>query len=457
MTLGSARQPNQLTRPCAARREPAVSGSPRGADNLRNPRQALRQTAGVTSPGIRGAGRRDLALLLAGGLVSTAGSALTVLAVSIHLRPLGPAWVASSFAAELVPVVLLAPSAGALVDRVRNRELLAAALGVQALAVLAAALLGLAPGRQLLLLAALVVLGAANAVANPAVVALLPRIGGEEYATRAYGWWSSIGQAGFLVGAASAGVLVDAIGVRGALLVDAASYVVLAVAVATLRTQRDPLHDRPDAGDANQSAWAGLAAVRGDRILRVAVAGLAVVILASIVVNVAEVFYVLDDLGAGPVTYGMVTACWPLAGVPAAVLAGRLGSDRALVAGLAVAGVAMGAALAVTGAVVALVVLVVAWLVGGGANAVQNVAIRALIRSRTRDAERGRVAAAVAAVLQAANILGLAVGGAVVTLAGARGSLAAAGVLTMAVGAATWLFARPALTRRYPLRAPEQA
>jgi MFS family permease len=373
---------------------------------------------GVTSVGLTNAARRDLALLLGGGLVSTAGSALTVLAVSIHLRPLGAAWVAAAFAAELVPVVLLAPAAGALVDRVRNRELLAAALGVQALAVLAAALLGLAPGRQLLLLAALVVLGAANAVANPVVVALLPRIGGEEYATRAYGWWSSIAQSGFLVGAASAGVLVEAVGTRGALLADAASYLVLAVAVAALRTQRDPLRDRREAAEVSPSAWSGLVAVRRDRILRVAVAGLALVILASIVVNVAEVFYVFGDLGAGPATYGVVTACWPLAGVPAAVLAGRLGSDRALVAGLAVAGVAMGAALAVTGAVVALVVLVVAWFAGGAANAVQNVAIRALVRSRTPDTARGRVAAAVAAVLQGANILGLAVGGTVVTSSG---------------------------------------
>ena len=50
----------------------------------------------------------DLVLLLGGALVSTAGSSLTVVAVLIHLRPLGSGWVAAAFAAEIAPVVLLA-------------------------------------------------------------------------------------------------------------------------------------------------------------------------------------------------------------------------------------------------------------------------------------------------------------------------------------------------------------
>ena len=73
--------------------------------------------------------RRDLALLLGGSLASTAGSSLSIVAVLIHLRPLGSGWVAAAFAAEILPVVLLAAPAGALVDRVRNRELLVGAHG----------------------------------------------------------------------------------------------------------------------------------------------------------------------------------------------------------------------------------------------------------------------------------------------------------------------------------------
>jgi MFS family permease len=396
---------------------------------------------------VRGA-RRDLALLLGGTLASTAGSALSIVAVLIHLRPLGSGWVAAAFAAEILPVVLLAAPAGALVDRVRNRELLVGALAVQAGAVLLATT-ALVPGRQALLLAALAVVGAGTSVANPTVQALLPRISGEDGATRAYGWWSAVNQGGFLVGAACAGVLVEAVGVRGALVADGLSYLVLAAATTLVRTQRHPSREAaeagtPDTGD-HGSVWAGLTVLRHDRVLRVGVAGLALVILASIVVNVAEVFYVLGDLGASPAVYGLVTACWPLAGVPAGILAGRLDGERALLAALAIAGVAMGLALVLTGAVVLLAALVVAWLVGGAANAVQNVCLRALVRTRVPDAERGRVFAAVAAVLQATNLGGLAAGGLVVAVVGARAGLGFAGVLTVLAGAGTWLLARPAL------------
>jgi MFS family permease len=371
---------------------------------------------------------------------------LTVVAVLIHLRPLGSGWVAAAFAAEIAPVVLLAAPAGALVDRVRNRELLVVALAVQAAAVLLATA-ALVPGRQGWLLAALAVVGAGASLVNPTVQALLPRISGEQGATRAFGWWSAVSQGGFLAGAAVAGVLVEVAGVRGALLADGLSYLVLAAAVALVRTQRHPAREAVLSGAARPpgSVWAGMTVLRRDPVLRVGVAGLGLVILASIVVNVAEVFYVLGDLHASPATYGVITACWPLAGVPAGILAGRLDGERALLAGLAVAGVAMGLALVLTGAVVLLAALVVAWLVGGAANAVQNVCVRALVRARVPDAERGRVSAAVAAVLQTLNLAGLAAAGAVVGLVGARVGLAGAGVLTVAAGAGTWLLARPAL------------
>lgn len=377
--------------------------------------------------------------------MSTTGSSVTVVAVLIHLRPYGAGWVSAAFVAEIAPVVLLAAPAGALVDRVRNRELLVAALAVQGAAVLAATA-ALAPGQQLWLVVALAVVGAGSPLVSPAVTALLPRISGEEGATRAYGWWSTVAQGGFLAGAAVAGLLVEVAGVRGALVADGASYAVLALAVLLIRTQRHPRREAAEAGLApSGSAWTGLAVLRRDRVLRAGVLGLGLIVLASVVVNVAEVFYVLGDLGASPATYGVVTACWPLAGVPAAILAGRLQGERALLAALALSGVAMGLALVLTGSVLLLAALVVAWLVGGAANAAQNVALRALVRIRVPDSERGRVSAAVAAVIQTLNLTGLAAAGAVVAVAGARPSLVAAGAVTVLAGAGTWLLARPAL------------
>jgi MFS family permease len=243
--------------------------------------------------------RRDLGLLLSGAAVSTVGSSLALLAVMVHLEPAGPGWIAAAWGAELLPVVLLAPVVGRIVDRVRNRELLLGAIGLQGVALLLCGLLGVqAPGEGgAVIVGSLVLLGVGTALANPVVAALLPRVSGEEHATRAYGWFSMISQAGFLAGFAVAGVLVDATSERTALLVAAGTTVVMAVAVAFVRTQRLP---GPGRAHEAESVRLGFARVRADRVLLVGVAGLGVATLISVLVNVADVFYVLDVIGASP-------------------------------------------------------------------------------------------------------------------------------------------------------------
>ncbi|MDT0166942.1 MFS transporter [Actinotalea sp. AC32] len=389
-------------------------------------------TAGAPTHDARAA-RRDLAILLTGTGVSTVGGSLSLLAVMVHLEPSGAAWVAAALGAELVPIALLAPLVGRLVDRVSNRPLLVAATLLQGVAVLLAALVGLGPGREGVVVGALVLLGVGTALSNPVIAALLPRVTGEERATRAYGWFSMISQTGFLVGFAVAGLLVEATSVRTALLVDAASYGVLAVAVLAVRTHRRP---ERTAGADDGGLWLGFARLRTDRVLLLGVGGLAAATLVSVVVNVADVFYVLGDVGAGPGAYGVVTALWPAAGVLGGWAAGRLVGQPALFRALAAAVVLMGVGLLVTGSVVSIVAVGTGWVLGGAANAAQRVALNALVRARTADAERGRVFAAVSGGLQVANLVGLAVGAGVVAAIGARASLLVSGAVTVAVGAA---------------------
>jgi len=400
--------------------------------------------------------RRDLPLLLTGAAVSTAGTSITLIAVALHVQPYGPKWVAGVMAAQVLPSIAVAPFAGDLVDRVANRRLLVAALLVEALAVCAAAWFGMGEHGVWPLLPAMAALGAAGTVAGTTVAALLPRISGEDGATRAYGWYASITQAGFLGGFAVSGVLVELVGTRRALLVDAASFGLMAIAGARVRADRHPRREAAEGAQASPGEetgggraglMIGFTRLRDDRLLRVAVGGLGVAVLASIVVNVAEVFFVTQDLRAGPATYGLVTACWPLAGIAGGWAAGRLTGERALTNALAVGAVGMGLGLLLAGAVVSLVTLVIGWLVGGAANAVQRVAITALVRVRTPDAARGRVFAAVAASLQTFNVVGLLVSGVVVAAVGARASMVGAGLVTVAVGVGTWLLTRSASQR----------
>lgn len=385
----------------------------------------------ATAPLSAAARRRDLGLLLAGAAVSTVGGSLALLAVMVHLEPAGPGWIAAAWAGELVPIVLLAPVVGRIIDRFRNRELLLGAIALQAVALLVCGVLGVRDGGEAVIIGSLVLLGVGTAVANPVVAALLPRVSGEEHATRAYGWYSMISQAGFLAGFAVAGVLVDATSERTALLLAAATSVVMAGAVAFIRTQRVP---DPDAARQGESIWLGFARVRSDRLLLVGVSGLGVATLISVLVNVADVFYVLDDIGATPSVYGLVTALWPAAGVVGGWYAGRLIGDAVLSRWLAGTTVAVGLALLAAGSVVSIVAVGVGWLIGGAANTAQRVCLNALVRSRTDDAARGRVFSAVSGVLQAGNIVGLATGATVVALVGARASMLGAGAATVVVG-----------------------
>lgn len=381
--------------------------------------------------------RRDLGLLLAGAAVSTVGGSLALLAVMVHLEPAGPGWIAAAWAGELVPIVLLAPVVGRIVDRFRNRELLLGAIALQALALLLCGLLGVRDGGEPVIIGSLVLLGVGTAVANPVVAALLPRVSGEEHATKAYGWYSMISQAGFLAGFAVAGVLVDATSERTALLLAAGTSVIMAVAIAFIRTQRVP---DPHAARHGDSMWLGFARIRSDRLLLVGVSGLGVATLVSVLVNVADVFYVLDDIGASPSAYGLVTALWPAAGVLGGWYAGRLFGDAVLSRWLAGTTVAVGLALIAAGSVVSIVAVGIGWLIGGAANTAQRVCLNALVRSRTDDAARGRVFSAVSGVLQAGNLVGLAVGATVVAMVGARASLLGSGAATVVVGAAMfWL------------------
>ena len=395
------------------------------------------------APAVTTTVRRDLALLLGGAGVSTVGSSLSMLAVMVHLKPFGAGWIAAAMAAELVPVVLLAPLAGRLVDRVANRALLLGSLLLQAVGLLLGGLVGLRPGLEGVLLVGLALVGTGAAVTSPTVAALIPRVTGEDRATAAYGWYSSITGAGFLVGFAVSGVLVELTSVGTALLLDAASFVVMAAAVLALRTERIP---EPHAEGAEPSLWLGFARVREDALLLVSVVGVALAVLAIVIVNVAEVFFVLDDIGAGPAAYGLVTALWPAAGIVGGWWAGRLVGERDLFRAMAVSTVVMGVALATSGAVVSLLAVGLGWLLGGAAGAVQRVTISSLIRARTDDAERGRVFAAAGAVFQAGNLVGLAVGAGVVALIGARQSLLLSGMLTALVGLAMWLVGRSLVT-----------
>ena len=116
---------------------------------------------------------RDFRLLWAGGLVSSLGSWLLVIAIPAHV------WQATgslrdtglTLAAEYLPGLVLGPVAGVVADRRDRRRLMIASCLLRAGAV-AVMLLGLSPGREWVLYAALSAENTGGVLYGPAEQAL---------------------------------------------------------------------------------------------------------------------------------------------------------------------------------------------------------------------------------------------------------------------------------------------
>ena len=165
---------------------------------------------------------RDLRLLAAATALSAAGDMLLVVVLALRVHELtGSGFaVAALFGALMVPVVLLAPLAGRLVDRVETRRLLL--LVSLAQAAVAGGLVfadGLAP-----ILALTALLGAGAAVAGPAEAALVPAAVPATGLARANGWVETARYAGFTAGPLLAGVLTAAGGTELGLAANAVSF-----------------------------------------------------------------------------------------------------------------------------------------------------------------------------------------------------------------------------------------
>jgi MFS family permease len=395
---------------------------------------------------------RDLRLLAVAVGVSAAGdlAALTALALVVHEATGSGLAVAALLTAVTGPIVLLAPAAGLLVDRVETRRVLLGAALVSALAAGALACVSAFPA----ILALAVVLGAGGAVLSPAEFALLPAVAGDdERLARANAWVEGARSAGLVGGPLIVVGLASLGGTRLALAVDAASFLAVALMALALRTRRPPAPARP--GD---RARDGFAVLLGDPVLRptliAAVAGL-LTISASWSI---DVFYIKDVVGAGDAGYAIAVVAWTAGMLAGAVgLAGRFDrGDLATGALLALAaqggGMVLGASWAILGAVVA------GFIAGGIAHGIKNVLLRLLLQRRVHAALHGRAFAAYNAMRNAAEIAAIGAGGVLVGVLGAQAALGLAGagavVAGLAGAAALRTSARTSRTRPASLRTP---
>jgi MFS family permease len=273
------------------------------------------------------------------------------------------------------------------------------------------------------------VLQVGQAVAGPAWGALIPRIVGEELVGRTTGTSQALIGVATLAGSAAGGVLVSWVGSRGALLVDAATFLALVVVAQLVRTRRRP---EPGAARERGGVSAGLRAIFGDDILKVLVPALWMFVLAGEAANVVEVFLITDELGLGAALFGAAGAATGAGAIFGAWYSGRLNGDRARAVGVVVGMAAIGGSSVLMGLAGNLVTLLIGATTIGVGSGMLNAATSALVVTRSAEAVRGRVIAALNGTVRAFSILALLLGGLAGALLGPRGTFVTCGVACVA-------------------------
>jgi hypothetical protein len=307
-------------------------------------------------------------------------------------------------------------------------------------AVVAAALAFVDPLAGILALTALLAAGAA--IAQPAEFALVPAVAGPGGVAKANGRIEAARYLGFTLGPVLGGVLAAAGGTRIALLVNAASFLAVAVAAQALRARREPT----GADRGHERARDGIAFLLNDGVLAPVIVAAFVSLLFMTASATAEVFFAKDVLHAGDTGYGVLMTLWTLGMViGSTVVASRVPAAAYATAALAAMAL-QGAGLALPTLWLVLPFALGAYLAGGVGHGTKNVLVRTLIHDRVPDELRGRAWAAYSAGRNGAELVALVGGGLLVAAIGARWTLLLAGALpVIAAGAAL----APTITARW--------
>ena len=390
---------------------------------------------------------REVYLAAGTRAVSSCGDLLaaTALALILQARGDGGLAVAGLLVAAALPLTVAGPVAGRIADRVDSRWLLVTTGLVQA-GVCVGLAFATAPA---VIIGLVVVLSCGLAITGPTMGALTPLMVGRDNLARASGISQTALTIGMLAAPALGGVLVGAFGSRLPLLIDAASYLAIAVAGLLIRTRRGGrFRTAPDGQAAAPSAGRAVFRLRADALLWPLLMMVGAVVAATSAVDVVDVFFVRDTLRSSPTGFGLIGAVWLAGMVIGAQIWSRqrrddLGTARALL----IAAGATSVVFAVAGLVPDVGWLGPAWLIGGALNGAENVQLGVLLGRRVRPEVRGQASARFNSIASGANALGYLLGGALLTIASPRLLIVGCGLAGLAAVGVFSPLLRPALQR----------
>ncbi len=334
--------------------------------------------------------------------------------------------------AQFLPLVLLSPLAGAISDRVDRRRLLLASQAFAATAAatiaVAAAVLGIdGLGGPWPVLAAAFGIGLGQAVAAPTLNALVPALVEDQDLEGAIGLTSSTFNIGRALGPATSGLLLATVGAETAFVVNAASFVVLIVALLVIRTRPSPR------GSGDRSVRAGLAFVRRTPALWMVLLGVgALGFAADPMITLAPPL--AAELDGGDTLVATMVSSFGIAASIAALWFGRLQratdtlSIAAGAAGILALGLTTVAAAPVAGVAIA------GFAVTGVGFVLGVAGLTTVLQRRTPDELRGRVMALWTVAFLGNRPVAAAIDGAVADLIGPRLAMILAIAMALTAG-----------------------
>lgn len=375
--------------------------------------------------------------------ISLFGDAIANVALVLSVAQHTPRGISASVAVGLLLLVqviprFLGPFAGTLADRVDQRRLMAWCDGSQAL-LFGVMTIWLPP--LPLLLALVACTSGLSTFFLPAGRSALPALVGEDDLVPANALLASGFNLSLAVGPGLGGLLVVFGGVRGALFIDALSFVCSAVLLLRLPALL------PSENETNEHGWRtffqetreGLLYLSRHKVARAVGISLFLVVAIVAVDNVALVFLAENSLHAGAPGYGLLSSIYGVGMVLAPLLVLRWKSKRALLLLLPLGIFVDGLGTLLTGLAPLLWLAALAQLLAGSGNGIENVGDNVLIQETVPRKMLGRVFGTVGSSTYLASGIAYVVGGPLLNVLSARAIFILAGAGVLMVCLLVWI------------------
>jgi MFS family permease len=402
---------------------------------------------------------RQLSRLLGGEFVSGIGDWLYIVGILVVIyRESNDAAVVGLFgAARVVPYVVLSIPAGFVADRFDRRLVLLVTDLLRGACMLGMAWLVATDGPVMGIVALAILAACGSTFFYPAIGAYIPNlVTDERQLGPANSAWASLDNVGFIIGPVIGGLLVAFGDVTLAFVINAATFLVIAVVLWGLPPSSNVAAARregePSAGEAADGPAASAAA--GPEPQRTAVrpiVGIALIEFAAGILNggvgILTVILAIETLHAGEAATGYLNAAIGVGGVTGAVTSGVLVLRRRLAGPLIAGAIAMAIGVVVIGLLPVLVAALVGIAAVAAGALILNVITTTLLQRVTSDAIRGRSVGLVMTVATLAEAVGSFTLPVLVVAFGAAAVLGAAGAAMIGVTALSLALIGPALSR----------